>query len=420
EQVKVQRDEATIIGQAHRTSIHGAAFGNTELIAALDMAPINTPGHVAPYVVATALAIAEEGSLSGESVLAAVATGLEITARVAGAMDSNRAVKNGQPHLSDVMGFATSIFGSTAAAAATRKLSADTTADALGIAAGTSPVNALRAWQMHTPNTSVKYSLGGGLTLSALNAAYLADLGHRGDALLLEDPEYGYPRFIGTARWDPATLTTCLGTEWRFPNGTHFKPYPHCRVTHAPFDAVIDIVATNRLKPEEIESLTVYGEAWTTGVPTYMNRVIERPYDSQFSFAHGLSVAAHLVPPGKDWQRKNVVYSDSVMDLMTRVKWQSHESWTAAIASDPSARPTRVEIVARGKTYIAERDYPKGSRSADPTTYMTTAELVEKFFHNAQDAISPHQAEVVVDSVLALEKIDNIRDFMASLRPNLG
>jgi hypothetical protein len=39
-----------------------------------------------------------------------------------------------------------------------------------------------------------------------------------------------------------------------------------------------------------------------TDFPTFMNRDIKRPYDAQFSFPHGLATAAHLIPPGKEWQ----------------------------------------------------------------------------------------------------------------------
>jgi 2-methylcitrate dehydratase PrpD len=186
------------------------------------------------------------------------------------------------------------------------------------------------------------------------------------------------------------------------------------------FDALIDVVTQNNIKPSEIESLTAYGEAWAEGIPTFMNRNIERPYDAQWSFAHGIALAAHLVPPGKDWQDPANVYSESVMDLMSKVVWRSHPDWATAVSADPAARPTRVEVVARGTTFVGERSYPKGSRSPDPTTYVTNDQLVAKFRHNAAGAITSEDADAVIDAVLHLEDVDDLGALMDRLRPGDG
>ena len=74
---------------------------------------------------------------------------------------------------------------------------------------------------------------------------------------------------------------------------------------------------------DEIESIVAYGEAWSADVPVYVNRVIQKPYDAQFSFAHAVSVAAHGVRPGKDWQDPDVVFSESVLGLMSRIEWRA-------------------------------------------------------------------------------------------------
>ena len=213
-------------------------------------------------------------------------------------------------------------------------------------------MNGHRAWLMHAPATTIKNSLmPGGVALTGLTAAYMADLGHRGDKQILDDAEFGYPRFIGTRRWEPAELSTDLGTDWRFPAESYFKPYPHCRVSHALFDALTDVIQANGIRPEEIESLNAWGEEWVGQFPTFLNQEIKRPFDAQFSFTHGLALAAHLVPPGREWQDREIVYSPSEMGLRKRVVWQPHPDWARAVAKDPSARPSRVEVVARGTTW---------------------------------------------------------------------
>jgi hypothetical protein len=105
------------------------------------------------------------------------------------------------------------------------------------------------------------------------------------------------------------------------------------------------------------------------------------------------------------------------MDLMNKVVWKSHPDWADAVTADPAARPARVEVVARGTTFIGERSYPKGSRSPDPTTYLTNDELVAKFLHNAEGAIGSEDATWVVDRVMHLEEVEDIGTIMDRLRP---
>ena len=410
-------DEATIIGQRERTSIHGAAFANTELISALDLTAINLPGHVAPYIVPLTLALGEARHQSGSRMLSAAAVHFEMCFRIAKSMDDLRDVADGKPATPRVFGYASMIFGLAAAASMLKDLPENVTAEALGIAGGTSPVNALRPWQMHIPNTTVKYGLGPGLVLGAIAAAYMAELGHRGDALMLDDPEFGYPSLVGSKKWDPSRLTEGLGEEWRFPAATSFKPYTMTRTTHATLDALIQVISENDIKVNEIESIVAYGEAWSADVPVYVNRVIAKPYDAQFSFAHAVSVAAHRIPPGKDWQDPDVVFNESVLSLMDRIEWRGHPDWGSAVSGDPLARPARAEVTARGQTFTADRSYPKGSTSPDPSTYTTTDELLTKFRHNADGVLAVEATEKLAEAVLGLERIDDVGSVGALLRP---
>gem|GEM_PF-1262885 len=412
-----QGDEATILGQRERTSVHGAAFANTELLSALDLTAITLPGHVVPYIVPLTLALGEARHQPGFRLLAACAACLEMCFRLSKSMDDLRDVQDGVPATPRVFGYASMVFGLTAAACVMKELDQTITTEALGIAGGTSPVNALRSWQMHCPNTTVKYGLGAGIVLSALTAAYLAELGHRGDTLMLDDEEFGYPGLVGSRKWEPSGLTDRLGEDWRFPRAISFKRYTTTRTMHATLDALIEVITENDIKHHEIESIVAYGEGWSANVPVYVNRDVRKPYDAQFSFAHAVSVAAHGVRPGKDWQTPDTVFRESVIALMPRIEWRPHPSWGTAVASDPLARPARAEVTARGETFSADRSYPKGTRSPDPATYTTTDELVEKFMHNADGVLTPDAAERIVEIVLDLDHVADLETLTRQLRP---
>jgi 2-methylcitrate dehydratase PrpD len=412
-----QGDEATILGQRQRTSVHGAAFANTELISALDLTAITLPGHVVPYIVPLTLALGEARHQPGARLLAASAACLEMCFRLSKSMEDLRDVQDGVPATPRVFGYASMVFGLSAAASVMKELDQTTTTEALGIAGGTSPVNALRPWQMHIPSTTVKYGLGAGIVLSALTAAYLAEFGHRGDTLMLDDEEFGYPGLVGSRKWEPSGLTDRLGEEWRFPRAISFKPYATTRTMHATLDALIEVITKNDIKHDEIESIVAYGESWSANVPVYVNRDVRKPYDAQFSFAHAVAVAAHGVRPGKDWQTPDTVFRESVIGLMPRIEWRPHPLWGTAVTGDPLARPARAEVTARGETFSADRSYPKGTSSPDPATYTTTDELVEKFLHNADGVLAADAADQIVELVLDLDHVDDVATLTQHLRP---
>ncbi|MDW9249820.1 mmge/prpd family domain protein [Burkholderia cepacia] len=104
------------------------------------------------------------------------------------------------------------------------------------------------------------------------------------------------------------------------------------------------------------------------------------------------------------------------MALMNRVSLKTHPTYFQSISADISSRPSRVEVRARGQVFAGEKMFPKGTPSADPSTYMTTDELVGKF-RTFVDALLPAATvDRIVDSVLNLEHVDDfgtvIRQFV--------
>src|SRR6516225_2445559 len=97
-----------------------------------------------------------------------------------------------------VFGYASTIFGATAALGRVRGFSADTLANALAIAAYITPVNPQMSFFAHPPTPTIKYLAAGVMAQQALTAAFLGEFGHHGDLTVLDDAELGYRRYIGT------------------------------------------------------------------------------------------------------------------------------------------------------------------------------------------------------------------------------
>jgi len=407
--------QATIIGTGQRSSIFGAAFANAEMISTLDADSVLLPGHVSPYVLPGAFAVGEASHRSGRDLIAAVAVSHELSYRFGGTMNQTREYRDGKAATAAVVGYSSTIFGATASAAKLKRLPAAQIANGLAIAAAISPVNAHGAWLRHAPPSTIKYLMAGGLAQSALTAAEMGELGHRGDLQMLDDAEFGYPRFIGTTLWQPEKLTTGLGEDWRFPAFQMYKPYPHCRVMHAPLDLLIDLVHRHDLRVEEIEGITAFGEGWAYVLPSFVFREIREVQDAQFAFAHGLAVAAHRIEPGPRWQDPQVVFDPSVLKLMDKVRLEVHPASADSHAQNPSSRPSRVEIRARGQTFAAEKNFPKGTPSPEPESFMSTDELVRKFRSYVAGLVPDATVARVIDSLLNLEQVEDFADVMRAL-----
>jgi 2-methylcitrate dehydratase PrpD len=244
-----------------------------------------------------------------------------------------------------------------------------------------------------------------------MTAAHMGPMGHRGDLLVLDDADFGFPKFIGTRKWEPERITTELGSRWGFVAEQTYKPYPHCRILHGPLDCVSELVEKHDLRPEEIESIKVFVEGFVER-PVWLTRDIQEVHDGQFSIAHGIAIGAHRLPLGKAWQNPANVFAPSVLALMDKVTHEVHPDYVKELSAHGAARPSRVEIRARGTVFSAERLYPKGSVSPDGATRMTSEELIAKFVHNADGVLSRSAADRVVNAVMDLESCSNFATVM--------
>jgi 2-methylcitrate dehydratase PrpD len=405
---------ATILGSSRRSSVFGAAFANGELINALDFDAVLPPGHVSPYVLPGALAVAETGHLTGPELVCAVAISHEIANRFGKAMDYIRDTKGETVSMPAVLGYTSTVFGATAAITRLWKASAEVTAHALGIAAAITPVNSHRSWLEHIPVATVKYTMAGPVVHSALTAAHMANLGHTGDVQVFDDAEFGYPVFIGTKRWVPQNITNGLGETWYFPSENSFKHYPHCRALHGLLDLLTDTLEVNDIRPTEIDAIRAWGEGHVERA-SWLTTEVSDAVEGQFSIAHGLAVGAQRLPPSKGWQAPEVMFNGDVLNLVNKVSYQRHPDWISSMTTDPGARPSRIEIDAGGRTFAADLRYPKGTPEAAGGVGTSDEELIEKFLVNTEGVLSPEAARDGVRNIMSLEKAVDVAPVIHAL-----
>lgn len=396
--------QATVLGLGDRMSALGAAFVNGELINGLDY---DAGGrHLPPFVIPASLAVAEMNRVTGKELITACALAHEIGMRMGGALGSHRDIVDGKVKFPPVAGHSSAIFGGTAGVAKLERLSKDQTAQALGLAGHISPPQVQTTLIKNVPPTTAKYLLAGWVSQAEITAAYLIKTGHRGDVAIL-DRDHGYWRFTGSSRWDADSVVSALGKEWRFPRATTIKQYPCCRIMHGALDCLAAIVDENDLRPQEVDSIHAYLEA-SCVEPIFHNRELANQIDAQFSVAYNLSVLSFGIKPGFRWQEWGTMSNPEIRQFMDKVTFEPHPAYVDALKKDPEARISRVEVSARGKTFVQERDFIKGTPSSDPATAITDDELLAKFKDNASLILPARKVDEAASRLMDLDGVGDV------------
>jgi 2-methylcitrate dehydratase PrpD len=397
--------QAGLIGLEDRLSVPGAAFVNGETINGLDYDAGAKPGHTPPFVIPALLAVAEFRAASGKDLILACALAHELSGRIGGAMSSFRDIHQDTVSWPLVAGYSACIFGGTAAAAKLERFTEERVAHALGLAGHLAPVQTQSAWINNLPATTAKYLMAGWINQAAISAAYLAKAGHRGNLGAL-DGDYGFWRFAGSGKWNAEAVVGGLGRDWRFARETTYKQYPICRIMHGALDGLAALIRQHRLEPHEIESIRAYLEA-SCVQPVFGVRDIQLQIDAQFSVPYGLAVMALGIPPGPRWQDESTMRSAAVRELMSRVSFEPHPGYVAALKKNPKARLSKVEVRARGQLFVAEREFIRGTQTDDPATSLSDDELLQKFRSNAAEVLPP---ERIAQAEHVLTRLENVAD----------
>jgi 2-methylcitrate dehydratase PrpD len=407
--------QASLIGLGDRLSVPGAAFVNGETINGLDYDAGAKPGHTPPFVIPTVLAVAEFRAASGKDLILACALAHELSGRIGGAMSSFRDIHQDTVSWPLVAGYSACIFGATAAAAKLDGLTEERLAHALGLAGHLAPVQTQSAWINNLPATTAKYLMAGWINQAAVSAAYLAKAGHRGNLGVL-DGDYGFWRFAGSPKWNGEAVVSGLGHDWRFARETTYKQYPICRIMHGALDGLAALIGQHGLEPQEIESIRAYLEA-SCVQPVFGVRDIQQQIDAQFSVPYGLAVMALGIPPGPRWQDASIMHSAAVHDLMRRVSFEPHPGYVAALKRNPKARLSKVEVRARGKLFVAEQEFIRGTQTDDAATALTDDELLQKFRRNAAEVLPADRIAQAEQALTTLEDIGDVGTLLTLLRP---
>jgi len=251
------KEEATIWGFGGKAPAPWAAFVNGGLGHMLDYDDVSDGGHVSISTIPPGFAIAEklaaQGVLtSGKDFLTAIVAGTDIHTRLSLAIDI--------PDWTMAEGwFATQLFGfisGSATAGRLLRLDEDKMENALGI--GYNQMSGSR--QMAVGAATHMRAMQAGFSGQAATAgAEMARRGIIGDKEFLEG-RYGlFHNYVrtGTPDWD--AVIGDLGARFPLLNTHGFKVWPACAYTRPTNAATLILRNTHKLKPEDVESITIVG-----------------------------------------------------------------------------------------------------------------------------------------------------------------
>ena len=385
-------DEATLL-TGGGSSLAGAALTNAYLVTAVTVCDVHRPTlfHTTPQVVPPALAIAEREGCSGQALLTAIAAGLEVSVRVARAMDYPEFRRRGW-HSPGVVG----PFGGAAAAGSLLGLNAGRQCHAFALA-GSQSAGTFAHWG--TPTIKFHQARG---SLSGLMAALLAAEGFRASAEILAHPDGGLFNAYANGGL-PGEVTGGLGETWKLEE-LALRRWPAGSSLQAMITALFALVEGQGVQAAGVArvriglSKAVYDMHGTLPWSDKFKALLSAPYIASIILHDRCCWLDQFLPAR---------YADPAVDAFTRGRVRVEAD--ASLAGNAAS----VEItMADGRVLREARSEALG----DPGNPLDRAQIVGKLQEAAAGWFDPATTARVAALVDRLEDLGDVRELMAIFR----
>jgi 2-methylcitrate dehydratase PrpD len=398
-------DQASIIGTgmkahprfaafANGVSIHADDFDDTQLAAAKDRI-YGLLTHPSVSVVPPALAISELTHRTGKDFMLAYHVAVEVECKIAEAI-APRHYDEGF-HTTGTCGS----FGSAAACAKLRGLTAPQTVYAIGIAATEGGGFRNNFGSMTKPFQAGHAAENGTVAVD------LAALGWTAADNILEAPLGFFQAEGGT--FDPEAIVGRLSKPWNLASpGVSIKPYPSGSLSHPAMGEIARLIRENDIKAADVEKVDLgANHAMTTSL------LHHRPttgLQGKFSMEYCLSILLLDRKAGLNEFQDAVVQRPDVQEMVKRVNFYiDPEAENAGL--DKMTSILRIHLK-NGKVISGRAEFAKGS----PANPMSYDEVADKFRGCGEYAKWPTaKVESVIQSVKSLENLSDMKKLAAAL-----
>ena len=378
------------------TAGHALDFDDTQLSSSPDrIFGLLTHPTIPPL--AAGLALGERLGVSGRQLLEAYLIGFEVECKMAEAIDPSH-YQNGF-HSSGTFG----TFGATVSAAKLLGLDADALANALAIASSMSSGIRLNFGTMTKPLHVGRAAQNG------VMAAELAARGYTGGGDALESPWGFFRVFTMGAGFDPSRLIGVLGSPPSIVSpGVSLKPYPCGSLGHPSMDAMLKLVETHDVKPEQVRSIRFRAGSNILNPLRYPTAHSE--LEAKFCPAFMMASLVLRRKAGIHEFTDEFVLSAPVQEMMKKVA-TVRDAAIEARGFDRMRSIIEVDLT-DGRTLVEEADerYRGG-----PEKPFTREQLHGKFTDCASLVLRPDAIAETLARLESIEQAPNIRDVVGVL-----
>jgi 2-methylcitrate dehydratase PrpD len=391
--------QCTVLGFGGKAPAVMAALANGAMAHCLDYDDQTPWGqHCASSIIPAVFAVAErQGGVSGKDLIAAVAVGQDIFARLRCNVEWKK-----DWNLSTVL----AVFAAAAAAGRVMGLSAPRIAHAVGIAT----MQSSGIMEMVAGRGSDLRGLYAGFSAKgAVLAVLMAEKGVSGIERAFEGP-YGFMNTYFGGGYDREAILKNIGKDF-LGSGTLYKRWPCVGTAHSHMKAAIDIASENNLDLADIKSISLHVGDYHNLMcqPLAERRAPATLADAKFSLPFLVSIA--VVRRGmniSDFTEAGL-RDEQVLSVARKINLVSDANldWKLNLP------PGRVEIHAHdGRSWMKEGHHVPGN--ADNP--MDWTDISAKFRECASVAAKPVSDKVIASVIDLAEKLESLADATALLR----
>ena len=386
----------TLIGQAQRQDPLRAALVNGVAGHALDFDDTDQMmyGHPSVPVLPAALALAQSLEASGAALLEAYIIGVEVTTKLAYAMNP------GHYRLGWHSTCTQGTMGAAAAAAKLLGLSGDKLHWALALAASQAGGLQQNFGTMGKPFHAGKAASNGVL------AALLAAKGFTGDRAILEAPLGYFHLFCAGQPVAMDQMLTRLGKPFEVDDpGVQVKKHPSCAFTHPAVDAALTIASRPGFSLERVQEVT--GTIHSLADQILIHRQPRTGLEAKFSLEACLALALGRGKLSLEAFEDAALSQPAVARLLSRTQRQVQDP-PGGVTDDFGPATVQVRFV-DGEQDQARVDKARGT----PANPMSQAELLEKYRDCCGPVLDPDQVErslAMLEDLAGLPSVGRLMD----------
>ena len=391
------RGPATVIATGQRVDAVSASLANALMIRCMDYNDIywkQDPSHPSDIFPA-AIACCERAGTGGDELIVGIVLGHEFEMRLCEAAFPG--IRERGWHHATLTAFVSPIVAGRAL-----HLTAEQIQHAIGISASRHcTLGAVTAGKL----TMMKNTVDPMATQSGVFAALLAEKGYSGPEHVIDGKE-GLTHVFGP-EWKLNRLTEGLGESWRITQ-CGMKAFPTEALTHTAISAVLDLVKTNDLHPDQVAKIQIRSLARAADIlsdPSKYDPRTKETADHSLPYVIAAALVDRQVTPAQFTMQK-------IMDPTIRQQLNKVE-----VVADPEIEkvfPALQRVIVHidttdERSFDKQLDYPKG----DPRNPLTDQEIEEKFTALAEGVLSPSAQKRVKDAVWNLERVGSVTELMA-------